>query len=202
MAFTAGDIIQVTAKLLNAGKEVLNTFHIDFVDPGSAADDDAIRAGIAEWVEAIYDEFDDLISNTYTFDSIDFFNVTQGIGAGFTDWPTLVAGSGVSNPLPPGVCLVVRAGVDAPRREGRKYFGGFTEGDNDTDGTASSALSLALATAYTVWASSFISTTDAVRLIPVILTTIAGIPTPLELGTGLLNGEWDYQRRRKVSVGS
>jgi hypothetical protein len=198
MTINNGDVLRVTAKMSSeADQDLQNVYYWRGSGVGISTDAQFATACRTE-LDNAYGYFDDQLADGVSFDSIEIFNITQDVPVGEYTWPTLSAGGSASDVLPEQTALLVTFSTAAARSVGKKFLGGWTEGNNDSDGTiASSLLTLIL---------SYIST---------ILSGFAAGDLDFEAGhwsvinetfvpwlAGLVDDVWATQRRRRPGVGS
>jgi len=133
-----GDILRVVAKMSYDGSDVQNVYHVQASvtsDPG----DSTVVSEIADWLDTAYDEIDGAMDNLVTFDSVAVWNETTSTFLGETTWPVLTAGGSATDPLAPQLAGLALFNTNVNRSQGRKFLPPFTEGNNDTDGTPTTA---------------------------------------------------------------
>lgn len=123
------DIIRVVAQLnMGVGITVQNVYHLQIRSAGGAADS-VVLDDMGEYLEGIYTEIVDRIPDDVIFDEYSAQNVTADVDFGTASWPTLTDGNNGGEPYAPGVAGLLRVRTTTPGREGRKFWGPFTEGD-------------------------------------------------------------------------
>ena len=200
MAIVVGDYLRVTARIVKYGNEVQNAYHCQVTANPGAVNDAGVMLACAEWMEYIYAPLVALMSNECTFYQVDVYNETQSVSVGFTGWPVLVSGSNVNDVMPEACSGLVRGNINVTKREGRKYFGGFTETANGSDGEMGTSLMNGLALAAIEWVAGSTGS-NGVVLRSVVQTKVAGVKFYYDITQTIINNQWDYQRRRKIGVG-
>lgn len=120
---TINDVIRVVAKLSQAGNDIQNVFHVKVngtTPPGTNA---LLLGGIAAFLDDAYTNIATRIANNVTFDSIWAHNMTKDEYVGETDWPTLTAGGGGTEPMmPPQTAPLVLFRTSEPKSLGKKFL--------------------------------------------------------------------------------
>lgn len=193
---SALDILQVTARMILLGQEVLNVYHLLV---GENAPDGDLAQDITERLDNAHGEMATLQDGSMAFDSIRIINVTDNTEVGEFDWPSLVGGSVAGTvALPPGVAGVVTFTTTTMGSRGRKFIAGFTESDI-SDGVWEAGTLAAMADYAAYIATPFVGTESGVPL-AFGVRTAAGLFRSFN-GYTVTNIP-GYQRRRKQGVGS
>lgn len=205
MALSVGDVIRVAITGGTAAADVFQLVHHLKMTAGAGADEDLLMDTEAADYEDAFTEIEDFISDTYSFDTMDFWvrNPTthewDGLG---TRVLTSLVGLSASDPVPQGVALVGLIVTEVLRRQGRTFLPGVREGDvNDglATGTLLAAFALYLAkvvSKYTITGGTFKWCTYNTDPTSALYETAS-----LYNGTIILNDVVGYQRRRKPGVG-
>lgn len=169
-----------------------------------------VLTALSTALTAFYAEFeafwaDTMVSPLVTVDVIDW-NAIEGawrIQYHLGDFNlTTIAGTLVDDPLPAGVSLLVSFVPIYRNHTGKKYIAGFTEYDNDTQGTPGTGLiaAAALAAAQLIahdWTIESGLSTLAYTILDRTLGEFNYMPI-----AGIIRNNWSYQRRRKEGVGA
>lgn len=198
----AGNHIRITAGMRLAANDVQNVFHYQVASAGSAINNSDFMDDIAEMMDVLYTTIQPDMTDQLSFDLVTAQVEETGEPMGFANWPVLTVGGDLGNELPEATCALLRVSTGLPKREGRKYFGTFTENNNGSGGVISTALNTAIANFYLLWVQTFVGAAHGVTLQPRIKTVQLGVNVYVPLGDALTNNQWDYQRRRKFGVGS
>lgn len=140
MTVNQNDIIEVAARMEFDGVEdVINVYQLQYLDPASLSDTQVIL-DINQFLNVLYGLLVAAMPLIEFFRDFRYRNITQGTLMGLVGWPGFVTGEGLGQALPPGLALLVSYNTVVPRVGMRKYYGTFTEDNNDADGTWSAAL--------------------------------------------------------------
>lgn len=142
-SIVSGDVIRIVAKMLYAGGDIQNTYHVRNL--GGTVDGDDFMDSMADKLDDAYAEINDDISPLQSYDEIEFFNVTQDEPLGVRDWPVLTVGEGVTETLPLQNAGLVLFGTAVARSQGRKFLGALVEATNTGGGAVSTAFQTAMA---------------------------------------------------------
>lgn len=198
MTVATGDVLEVVAKMeFDDTEDVLNIYQFQNAGGVINSDNDAID-DILDILEDIYTPYLGAQGELYTYRAVKIRNITQGTLLGEFPWPSLTAGTNVSDALPPGVALVLNLGTVVARVVLRKYFGGFAEGSNEVDGTWGSAL-VAFGVATIALLTTEFAETNSTWLYGTLSPKTLGFETPVG---GIVTNIPGYQRRRKQGRGS
>ena len=138
------------------------------------------------------------MSNRVSFQDILIQNLTaQNPSVSFA-WPTLTAGTGTSDILPPGVALIITATTQYLRTYARKYIPGLDETQWETVAWATAAVTQGLAFGIQ-WLTPYTGLTTGNVYAPVLLRSLGGIAGFTAV---FVRAEPGYQRRRRGGVGS
>jgi hypothetical protein len=194
---STNDVVKATVKmnLFNGQSAVQNVFQ--FRLNTSSVTDTGARADLVEKLETFYGELEVVLSEHLTFEEVDFFNLTTGQPMGATEFDVLATGANVGDVLPGGVAglIVFRTGIS--RVLGRKYIGGFTEG-NSSDGAVDSGALAALADAGGFMLGSFVGISTGGTWLPGVISTAGPFWAYQE---AIIRNIWAYQRRRRPGAG-
>jgi len=93
--------------------------------------------------------------------NVEFFNITQNIPLATRAWDTITEGEDVGNDLAHMTAAMFSLGVDKPKVNGRKFYGGISTVSLDQDGlwTTSTVIDLAAASLLFLSDQSFGGTT-------------------------------------------
>ncbi|MCK5293006.1 MAG: hypothetical protein KAR39_13430 [Thermoplasmata archaeon] len=134
MTVQIDDVLRVTAKMSIGVEDVQNVYHFKATGTGTATDAN-VTIAIAAGLDNAYDEVDLLFPTVLSFDTIEFYNLTQDLYLGELAWPTLVAGADVADLLPPQVCPFVLFNTNELGSQGRKFLPVTTTNYIAVDGT-------------------------------------------------------------------
>lgn len=197
----AFDHVRVVAQLTWQNNVIQNVWHFRVSDVGTTTSELETLTDISYAMDNMYLNIQSNISDEVTFDSIYGYNETLDIPMGTVPWPVLVAGTNIAAPLPEACSVMMRIPTGLPRREGRKYFGLFTEGANDPGAIISPGPIANLANLFALFSYSGVLPTYGVQLQGRVKTVQFGVAVYVPTPTFLINTQWDYQRRRKAGVG-
>jgi hypothetical protein len=200
MPFDTGDFIEVTANMKFGGKDIQNTFHFIVQTAGSNDQSDQLD-DVGECIENIYGPLEAVMPDELTFDSISVYDLTQDAPIGNVAWPTFTVGANLQPPLSPALALVSRLTLGLPRREGRKYWGPWCDSENEAPGVADSGAVGIVQLAAVRFSLAFSAGNGAI-LRGRVRTNQLGVFVFAPISSIIVNNEWDFQRRRKISVGS
>lgn len=198
MTIQNDDVIEASARMLFDGtNDQIGSYQFRLTDGGPITDENGVN-DVRRILDDIYNLLDTIMSIVLVFEDIRVFNQTQQILLGVHDWPTLVAGTEVQHPIPPGACALLNLSTVVPNVILRKFFGGFTEDQNQLDGTWNTTLVDAVASVGTLLLAPFVELNG---------TWEYGYTSPKTLGWVAPNGASNndipaYQRRRKQGSGS
>lgn len=207
MTVAVGDILRASFKWRDVnGSAIMNVWWLKAVGVGTAANSD-VMTGIETWLGNIYVNFNTFLDDDQIGDEILVDKVSPTIGpwevletVGLKD-PILTSfdGEAIGEPLPFGVSALMRLQTPLRRHQGRKYFGGFTEAVNGTDGKLLPAIVTAIAAASFDIMAPVIVGASAVEL-ECVIPVMAGFATNTVNAT-VVNNIWRSQRRRQPAVG-
>lgn len=198
MTIQNDDIMEVAARMsFDGANDQIGSYQFRLATGGPITDEEGIDDLLAV-MELIYTIVDQLMTLKLLFDDIRIFNQTQSVLLGIHDWPTLVAGTETQHPIPPGVAALINFSTEVPKVILRKFFGGFTEDQNQDDGTWNGTLVNAVADIGVLMLADFNMTNG---------TWEYGYNSPKILDWVRPNGASNndipaYQRRRKQGSGS
>lgn len=145
------------------------------------------------------------ISDQVIFSDLTVYNKTQGTLVGSFAWDTSGGwvGGATSDPLPQGVCALVTLPTNVSRRRGRKFFGGYTEGNNSSAGTWSAGAITRLANlgAYLLGNQIISAVPGTTMQYGVVSEGLLGAFSFTVPTTGTPSAVPAYQRRRRPGVG-
>lgn len=192
------DIFEVAARAEFDGVEdVVNVYQVQASNLVSGLDIDTVT-DILGWLETIYSLLTVAQSIIHVYRDVRIKNVTQNRVLGTYAWPTVTAGVATLAALPPGNAGVINLSTTVPRVMLRKFYGGFTVGVLDADGSltgATVALLNAIAILLQVTYTGLSCDLDYGYLSP----KIGGFVEPVSSTVTDISG---YQRRRKQGRGS
>lgn len=192
------DVIEAAARMeLNGVDDVINVYQFE-LSSATTPSDAVTVVSILAILEAIYEIIVAVQSTLLLYRDIRLTNITQQILLGTVAWPTLVDGEAVADLVPPGAAGLVNFNTVVSRVSPRKYYGGFTTGALDPNGTwddatltllvnISASLLVPFSESGHLWTYGYYSPKTLNFEIPV-GATLSDVPA--------------YQRRRKQGRGS
>lgn len=202
MSVTEGTVLRLVASMVFPDDVIMmNVFHFVLTTIVGDGDPATVGADAIEYIEALYADVGNEISDgidanelaIYEYDPVDE-DFDEVITVNWAD--TFID---TADPLPHGVALVQNFKTTDPDVDGRKYWGGYTEGDQVAGSWVALALTHAIATAVKI-TDQFTATVSANVYTPGVWS-----PTTLNFfaytGTVFTNAIVGYQRRRKPGVG-
>lgn len=186
-------------------QDIVNVYNFltDFATPQAEQD---VFDAVDDYLSSVYVEFDDDLYSTITpvdlkVDVVEFVGgkwmVTANVG--FGSWGSTINTTDADDPLPPGSAAVSFLYTNLGKHQGRKFFGGFTEGGNSLSGAVGSDVLTRIALGVVKLLTPHVIAAGN-DLITVVLDTVDGtIREILSIGS---NAHWGYQRRRRPGVGS
>lgn len=192
------DVIRATAKLVNATSGAIQNVYWFKMTSDLSLEPDDVAEDLGEALELIYDGLITDMSEDTTFDSINYYNITQDFPLGDYDWPTLTDGTQTTEELPHGCAALLFARTGQPRVLGRKFLGPFLEA-SQSDGAWVTAFRTTLASALNSWITVLFEGTHATWQRGVWSATKEAFYTFVD---GVVRFVVAYQRRRKANVGA
>lgn len=193
-----GDVLRLGAGLIYDGLyDVVNVYHILAV-LDSGLDWATVDDYIQDYLDGIYDNLKNTLSEDIGTGSISVANVTQDTTLGSILWSPTWSGTGGGEPTASGVCCFTWGRTYKPRVQIRKYYGVFGEA-NVVDGSWSNTVQTAVELAMTEHITPQLMATGV---------TFTGVAYNRDLATTELahsvasSAEPAYQRRRKRGRGS
>jgi len=196
------DLLKVVVKWNNAwGSQIQNVYHM-VARGADTVDDTAVIPIIQDFLEEVYGAFDQ-----YMDDDVDLIEwIVDRVVFVVDHWETIehiteqfaltgVSPSETGAALPPGVSAFTRGRTDVSKHEGRKYFGGFTEPDNDVDGEMTATVTAAVASGASHLLEEYEVPGYDLSLTPVVLDVNQNIYRFMD--NLITKAAWAYQRRRK-----
>jgi len=193
----AGDFVKATARMLlfNGQSTIENVFYFRAIDgPG---EDSLVCEELAQWIDDFYKELVAKITTNLTFEDVTCFNVSTEQPMGSALFPDTAAGSLSGDVLPGGVAALITLRTGRNRTLGRKYLGGFTEGDSN-DGALYTGLITALGAAGALMLENFLGEATNVLWQPGIVSKYGPFWSFTE---AVVRNIWAYQRRRRPGTG-
>jgi len=145
MSVQAGDVVRIVAEMSLGVIPVINVFHFKVAVDGTADDDDFMTR-VAALLDTLYAPLVSSLSTALSFDQIIGQNITRAELMPSKAWPVITAGTSVGHILPRQAAACVFFRTLRPKTRASKFFGGFTENDNDLNGALSVALTALLQT--------------------------------------------------------
>lgn len=134
MALATGDIVRITCKMSQDGKDVQNVYHMKAAVSAAVTYEDFLDE-LAQDFDDMYNLVDTRFADVLTFDTIEMYNITKDEYIGETAWPVLTVGSSLSDELPVQSSPCVLFPSDKLRSQGRKFLPPLTIGSLDDHGT-------------------------------------------------------------------
>lgn len=200
MTMNLNDNLRITAKMQYQGVSAMQNVYCVKLSNDASATQQQILDSIARYIEDIYGNFDSLLPDDITFETISVYNYSTGLPEPDVGWPTLVDGAGSTDPLPEFACVFAYCSTTTPKVYGRKYWPAPTE-VNATGSVLNSGTVTAYVGALADWVDPYTDPTTSVELTPLIARTSTdpvtfAVPNLAQLVTRLA-----VQRRRKIGVG-
>ena len=202
MAISNGDILRVVASLVFPDDVIMqNVFHLvatTIVGDGDEAD---ITDDLEEYINDIYNEFEDQMHNDIAGDEIKVYEYDTV----HDDWDEIGTGvvnlnpTGGTNYMPHGTAFQQNFFTLDPDVQGRKYWGGFTEQVFSDGDWGASLLAAGVDTAANV-INTHVGTATGSTFQPVVWSPTQG-DAKVYSGVVASNAIVSYQRRRKPGVG-
>lgn len=129
-----GNIIIVIGTVIILGQEMQNVYDVQVSTGAGGAALADMSTATRSWMRALYTHILPDITTAVSFDRIQVINRSQGTEVGTFSWDTSGGWTpgGASEPLPLGVSALVTLPTTAARTRGRKFFMGYTEGNNNS----------------------------------------------------------------------
>lgn len=202
MSIEAGAILRVVAELIMPGSTVAqNVFYAQFNDTGGSNADQDVVDDLVDWVDDIFNQIVNQMSDTITAGEVKVYQWD----ALDLDWDEIgsnvatFAPADVGEMLPHGVAAVMTGRTFDADVNGRKFFAGFSEGEQDGSYWVALALTnLLLAGAQ--WLTTFAGTATGSTFYPGVWS-VAQVVFRRFVDNLIVNGVAGYQRRRKPGVG-
>ena len=134
MAVTSGDNIRIIAKMSHGGSDIQNVYHMQVTGTGFGTNE-AFLSDVADFMDTLYSNIDQNMSDNITFDTIEAYNLTQDEFIGQTSWPVLVTGFSATGECPHQLAPLVLFNTDVLKSQGRKYLPPLVNTAIDDDGT-------------------------------------------------------------------
>lgn len=203
MAISSGTVLKVVASLLFPDSVIAqNVFNVVVTDLVTSDDEEDVVIDCITWLESMYTHFLAQIANDVTTSEATIYE----FDAGDVDWDEVgtdvwsVTFTNTNEMLPHGVACVVHARTIDPDVLGTKYIGGLTE-DAQNNSNVGAGVIADMVDFLDEWITVFVGTATGGTFAPVIWSPTGTTPW-LMSGTGYVNGQVGYQRRRKPGVGS
>ena len=196
--FDTDDIVRLGCVLrLQDAYDIVNVWTVDILSGGGLAFG-AASQDFQEWTADVYTYLTGYLSDLITAGSISVKNLTQNTVWGSMAWAGWSGGTKTDEATAPGVALLGWGRTTKSRKQLRKYFGVFTEG-NLTDGVWDGTIRGAVTNAMT-YATDANVMTNGLEL-QAKATTLPSLVTHV-ITSCTTSGEPAYQRRRKRGRGS
>lgn len=135
----------------------VNVYQFVLGTPGPLSDEEGV-ADILSIMEQIYELWKVSMTLLTLFRDIRVTNKTQSEVLGTFPWPTLEAGTGVADAMPPGNCGLINFNTPISRVTPRKYLGSLTVSQVDADGSLEAATTARLSTVAALLLDVFVET--------------------------------------------
>lgn len=206
MTIVGGDRLQVVAKFSAPfGSQFQNRWHYDVVASGGIADLVTVTA-VAAGLDDIYSNLNPYVSLGVTFltasiDVIGWLGTRWGVQYHVGDVGSLATWdpTAADHPLPAANSIAVSMRTDNPNRTGRKFFFGFTEAQNEDDGSPLAAAMLAALDACTEYVFVPLQLDPSSWLQAAIVDANAQESSTPQ--TCVVQNRWYVQRRRRPYIG-
>lgn len=128
MSVSAGDVLRCTCRCsFDITEDIINVLHLEVVTAPTPNDDASLLADLSELLGTNYTAIQAEQSTSLDAVDITVYNITDDRPIGVTSWATYTGGTSGGEALPPTDALLVLLDTGVKRRQGRIYFGGFTE---------------------------------------------------------------------------
>ncbi len=197
MAVAVGDIVRVTAKLLLSGvSDIVNVYHFSVAVNGTLNDTEFMDQ-VALALDGLYTPLGPLIHPFVTYISVEGQNVTQDVLLPSRPWPTLVAGTNISEIMPEQNSACVFHRTLKPRVRAAKFLPPMGENVsvNAVIGVVNQAILQAFGDALTVGL-----TEASIALVYVAFDRLLGGSSVVT--QAIVPTRFRTQRRRRLGVGS
>lgn len=144
MAVAAGNILRCACRqTFDIVEDLVNVLHLVVVTPPTPNDDASLLEDIGQFIGQAWSNIEAELSTSVDAADITVYNVSGDRPVGVGSWGVYTGGTGTGDYLPPTDALMVLLATGLKRRQGRIYFGGFTEAQQNagfwTAGAASAA---------------------------------------------------------------
>lgn len=155
----------------------------------------------AEWMQAIYDEWLPVMSDTYATQTLTLYlyNTVTGLFDPYVSNAFINPGGDVNQGVPNTVAAFSRSFSSNPRSTAAKYWNGLDESDSDGNNMSVAGVA-AVAAANAVWNASFLAG-GGILWAPQVWSKKDTVFYPLN-GLGITDSLLSHQIRRKPGVGS
>lgn len=130
MAVAPGTALRITATWLMPGTSLAQSvFYAEYLT-GGAPEDANVVVDMLTWVELMFANVEDHMSDEVELDTVDVSKWVPGTPGSWVDIGSVVGtmvGLAIGEPLPLGVALVIRAATDIVKAVARKYLPGMVE---------------------------------------------------------------------------
>lgn len=202
MAISEGTILRIVGSMLFPDSVIAqNVFNAVLTTAGGSSAEVDVVADMADWLEDMYFHLLAYISDTatstdvkvYEYDDID----DDWDEVGSDTWTA--AFGNAEQMLPNGVAVIVHARTTDPDVQGTKYLGGMGE-DRVHENDIAGALATVALDFLDEWITPFVGSASGATFTPVIWSPTGTVAVAMS-GTGYVNAQVGYQRRRKPGVG-
>ena len=203
MVISSGTVLKVVASMLFPDSVIAqNVFNVVVTDLVTSDEGEDVLADCITWLEDMYTHFLAQIANDVTTSEATVYEYDSGED----DWDEVgtdtwsVTFTNANEMLPHGIAVVVHARTVDPDTLGTKYIGGFTE-DAQNNSNVGAGVITDMVDFLAEWVTPFVGVETGGTFGPVIWSPTDTTPRVMS-GTGYVNGQVGYQRRRKPGVGS
>ena len=191
-----GDVVLVKTKFLMGTEKIMNTHHFRHEGVVGLDVGDWIT-GCNSYMQGLYNGLNNLLSDEWSTDTIEHYNLTQDLPLDERAWPTPLTGTQVEQSLPYQNAMLLTFPTQAKRSLGKKYIAGLHEGESSAAGALKGTMITALETFVVTYLVGFTSAGQGSvpgnyrKLISAFIPYVSGIVETLV----------SSQRRRKPGVG-
>jgi hypothetical protein len=197
MVVAVNDIVRITAKMKWFGTDdVVNVFTYK-VDQQDLLTDLLFMTDVSEALSLAYAELVDEQSDSFTYESVDGFNITQDILLPDVAWNIITAGTSATNIVPQQLAISAFWPTTRPKTRSQAFFSGFVVGMIDTEGEVTAGGQTAVQDAADIITRL---TTPDIDLVKGSWNSTLSLFTPS--GAAQVPARWRTQRRRRIGVGS
>lgn len=191
-----GDVVLVKTKFTLGAEKIMNTHHFRNEGVTGVTTADWV-AGVNNYMQNLYNGLLGRLSDEWSTDTIESFNLTQDLPLDERTWPTPLTGASPGESLPYQCAALLTFPTQAKRSLGKKFLGGLEEGSTGPAGSLSAAFISSLETFVITYLIGF--TAGPNPSVPG--NYRAAIEQFIPYVTGIVELLISTQRRRKPGVG-